>query len=169
MRKALLVAGVLALAVAAFAAVAPSKLLPSDGAVKGWKAVPGARVEAKGDDISKIYNGGYEFYVKNGVTSAARDLYLRGSAVMEVTVHTMKSEKAAQAFFEHWKKELRAKSVEKKDGYALFTSPKPPSGWLVSGVYLISAVPSKSGVGPAKDSRTFLIAVQKKIRAAGKK
>jgi hypothetical protein len=131
--------------------------------------VPGARVEGKGNDISKIYDGGYETYLRNGVTEAARDIYIRKTDTMELTVHAMKSEKAAKDYFEHWRREFKAKSVERKAGYALFTKPKPPTGWLVAGVYLVSAVPSKPGQQSEKDARAFLLAVQKKIAAVGKK
>jgi hypothetical protein len=156
------------LAAAAFASVAPGKMLPAGSDVKGWKTVAGARTETKGNDISRIYDGGYEFYLKNGVVEAARDVYMKGGDVMEVTVHKMKSEKAARSFFEHWKKELKPKSVENRKGCSLFTSPKPQAGWLVSGTYLVSAIPSKSGDAPAKDARMFLLAVQQKISAKRK-
>jgi len=154
-----------AAAAALAAAVAPSKLLPSEKDVKGWKPIQGARVEAKGKDLTKIYDGGYQLYLDNGVTEAARDVYIRKDVVMELTVHVMKSEKAAKDFFDYWRKEFKPKSVERKKSYTLFTSPKPPAGWLVSGVYLVSAVPSKEGSAAAKDARTFLLAVQKKIEA----
>lgn len=152
-----------------YAAVAPSRLLPAAKDVPGWKTVDGAKVECKGKDLTKIYNGGYQFYLDKGVTKAARDLYLKGSDVMEVTVHVMKSEKAAKNFFEYGKKESKPKSVEAKKAYSLFAAPKPPSGWMVSGVYVVSAVPSKEGDAAAKDSRTFMLAVQKKIEALKKK
>jgi len=164
-RKPALILTLAVLAVAATAAVAPSKLLPSEKDVKGWKVIPGARVEAKGNDLTKIYDGGYKLYLDNGVTEAARDVYTRGGVVMELTVHVMKSGKAAKAFFEHWRKELQPKSVERKKGCVLFTSPKPSAGWLVSGVYLVSAVPSKEGASAAKDARTFLLAVRNRIGA----
>jgi len=160
---------VVVFAAAVYAAVAPSKLLPAAKDVPGWKIVEGAKVECKGKDLTKIYNGAYQFYLDKGVTEAARDLYIKDNDVMEVTVHVMKSEKAAKSFFEYWKKEFKPKSVETKKAYSLFTTPKPPSGWMVSGVYLVSAVPSKEGDAAAKDSRTFMLAVQKKIEALKKK
>jgi hypothetical protein len=168
MKKAILLLSLFVFSVVAIAAVAPSKLLPTEKEVKGWKLVQGAQVEAEGEDLTKIYDGGYKLYLDHGVTEAVRDIYLKKTDVMEITIHLMKSEKAAKDFFTYWQKQLRVKSVERKNGYILFTSPKPPVGWLVSGKYLVSAVPSKEGAAAAKDAKSFLLAVQKKIAASSK-
>lgn len=165
MKRIAVISILITVSIAVIAAVAPSKLLPLERDLPGWKAIPGARVEAKGKDLTKIYDGGYQFYLDHGVTEAARDVYMRKNDVMEITVHVMKSEKAARAFFDHWRKELKPTSVERKKNYALFTTMKPGVGWLVSGIYLTSAVPSNEGVAAAKDARTFLMAVQKRTEA----
>ena len=166
MRRSVPFLTLMVVAVAAVAAVAPSKLLPSEKEVSGWKPIQGARIEAKGEDLTKIYDGGYKLYLDNGVTEAVRDVYMRKSDVMELTVHVMKSEKAAKDFFEYWRTQLKPKSVERKKTYSMFISPKPPAGWLASGVYLVSAVPSKEGDAAAKDAKAFLTAVRKKIEAS---
>jgi hypothetical protein len=150
----------------AMAAIAPVKLLPAEKDVPGWKIVPGAKIEARGDDIQKIYDGGYEFYIEHGVTQAARNLYIKDGVVMEITVHTMKSAKSAKDFFTYWQKELKPQKVEQGKGYSMFTSAKPLVGWLVSGVYCVSAVPSNAGESSSKDTRLFLLAVQKKVKSS---
>lgn len=149
----------------ALAIIAPVKLLPTEKDVPGWKMVPGAKVEAKGNDIQKIYDGGFEFYIDHGVTAAARNLYMKNGVVMEITVHTMKSEKSAKDFFSYWQKELKSKKVEHGKTYSVLTSAKPPIGWLVSGTYTVSAVPSKTGEASAKDAKAFLLAIEKKVNS----
>ncbi len=101
------------------------KLLPAANAVKGFKTVPGSLVYAKGDELSKIYDGGYELYTKNGVIDAARQMYERDKDYVEVTVHTMKSEKAAADFLKYWQKENNVKSASKSSGTTFFVVTKP--------------------------------------------
>lgn len=125
--KRLFVLIVLVIAVAAFAAESPAikKLLPSDGAVKGFKIVAGSFVYGKGHDLSKIYDGGYELYIKNGVIDAARQMYQRDKDYVEVTMHTMKSEKSATDFLKYWQKENGVKSLSKSSGTTYFLVTKP--------------------------------------------
>ncbi|HOK54435.1 MAG TPA: hypothetical protein PKV43_08205, partial [Armatimonadota bacterium] len=113
-------------------------------------------------------NGGYKLYLDNGVTVAARDLYMKDNVVMEVTVHTMKSKDAANKFFEYWRKEYNPQAIDKQKTYSMFISRKPAVGWMVSGIYLVSAVPSKDGEQQIKDTKAFLHQVRKKIETAQK-
>ncbi|MDH7601675.1 MAG: hypothetical protein QHI38_05955 [Armatimonadota bacterium] len=101
------------------------KLLPAANAVKGFKLVPGSLIYAKGDDLSKIYDGGYELYTKNGVIDAARQMYQREKDYVEVTMHTMKSDKAAADFLSYWLKENKVKSASKSSGTTFFVVTKP--------------------------------------------
>jgi hypothetical protein len=69
-----------------------------DKLVNGWSAAQDSASYAGPDRLQDIYDGGYEVYVKAGVTEALRKMYARGNDFVEVTVHTMKSVQAARSF-----------------------------------------------------------------------
>ncbi|MHB0998884.1 MAG: hypothetical protein ACYC27_06525 [Armatimonadota bacterium] len=80
------------------------KLLPKNGDVGKWEICPETLAYAAGDDLTRIYNGGYQLYTKNGVLDAAQQMYLLGSDSVMVTVHTMTSADSAFKFYKYWKK-----------------------------------------------------------------
>lgn len=156
---------VLALALAAGAATTPAvkKLLPAKDEVKGWGVVRGSMQYGKGEGLTAIYDGGYELYTKNGVIDAAKQTYQRGNDYLEVTVHTMKSSKAALAFLNYWKKELKGKVTSKSIRGANFTISKPNIAcYFVSGKYFSVVSAFYSTPSAYKDTEAFMRAVDKK-------
>ncbi|MCE5197633.1 MAG: hypothetical protein ABFD54_14230 [Armatimonadota bacterium] len=140
------------------------QLLPKDNAVKGFKVMPGSLQYGKGEGLTNIYDGGYELYTKNGVIDAARRMYQRKSDYVEVTVHTMKSDKAAMDFLKYWQKENKVKSLTKSKGGASFIVTKPSvMAYGVKGKYFttISAfyLPDKA----RQDVKAFLGVVEKNV------
>ena len=69
----------LAIISTAYCAISPKDLMPASGKIKGFTVMDGTLQYGKGDDISTIYDGGYELYITKGVIDAARQLYQRKS------------------------------------------------------------------------------------------
>ncbi len=155
------------LANAVSATVVPTvqKFLPIKDEIKGWSVLPNSLQYGRGDDISKIYDGGYELYTKNGVIDAARQMYKHGDDYLEVTIHTMKSERAATAFLEYWKKELKgtAKSKSIKGPNFLITKPNV-SRYFVTGRYFTTVVAFHSANKALGDTERFMTLIDRKIR-----
>lgn len=141
---------------------AVEKLLPAKGDVAGFVVMPDSLVYGKGTDVSKIYNGGYELYTKNGVIDAAKQMYQRGNDYIEVTVHTMKSKKAALDFVKYWAKQREAKPIASKLGTG-FTVKKPNiMTYYAMGRYFVTVSAFYSADKAAKDAIAFVAAVKKK-------
>lgn len=141
MKRLVVISAVALLASAAYCASVPAvqKLLPSANAVKGFTIMAGSLVYGKGDDVSKIYDGGYELYTKNGVVDAARQMYQRKDDYAEVTVHTMKTPKAALDFLKYWQKENKAKTLTRSAGTMGFLVTKPNTQtYFVKGKYFVT-------------------------------
>jgi hypothetical protein len=85
---------------------------PEPGALPDLKIVEGSHQFAAGADLTTIYDGGYQRYLKAGVTRASQRYYDLGGRSTELVVHELRSEKAARAFFESFCRETKAK-VEK--------------------------------------------------------
>lgn|GEM_PF-494094 len=155
------------LATAVFAAGVPAvqRFLPAKDEIKGWSILPDSLQYGKGDDISRIYDGGYELYTKNGVIDAARQTYKHGDDYLEVTIHTMKSEKAATAFLEYWKKELKgtAKSKSIRGPNFLVTKPNV-SRYFVTGKYFTTVIAFHSANKALGDTEQFMKLIDRKIR-----
>lgn len=154
---------VLAAAGAAFGAPAIEKLLPAKDAVKGWSILPSSLQYGKGDDISKIYNGGYELYTKNGVIDAARQMYQRGNDYVEVTIHTMKSPKAATDFVRYWQKENKQPKLEKTKRSTGFVATKPSvTAYYATGKYLTTVSAFHDAGKATKDVKAFVGVIESK-------
>lgn len=120
---------------AAYAATVQS-LLPANNTVKGWTILPDSLQYGKGKDLTKIYNGGYEVYTDNGVVEAARQMYQRGNDYIEVTIHTMKSDKVALSFLKYWQKQNKVKTLSKSKASTYFTFVKPNTAvYFATGKY----------------------------------
>ena len=164
MRKALIIA-ILMLVAATTCTAAPAlqKLLPAKGDVKGFAPMADSLTYGKGDDVSKVYNGGYELYTKNGVIDVARQMYQRDKDFVEVTVHTMKSPKAATDFVKYWAKERGGKLRVTKH-YAGFTVTKPNMmGYYAMGRYFVTLSAYHPAAKSAKDIEAFAQAIRKKV------
>ena len=79
------------------------KLLPKNGDVNGWNVYPDTLQYAKGQDLTNIYNGGYELYTKNGVIDAVQQMYQRKNDTATIVIHRMNSQTEAKSFYKYWK------------------------------------------------------------------
>lgn len=164
MRIALLVVLMLSLACVTAQAAAPAveKLLPAKNEVAGFGILPDSLTYGKGADVSKIYDGGYQLYTRNGVLDAARQMYQRGKDFVEVTVHTMKSPKAASDFVKYWAKERGGKATTSKLGTGFVVKKPNVMAYYAFGKYFVTVsafyAPDKS----VKDVDTFVSAIKKK-------
>lgn len=152
------------LAATASWAVAPAiqKLLPAKGDVTGFAPMANSLTYGKGDDVSKVYDGGYELYTKKGVIDVARQMYQRGKDYIEVTVHTMKSPKAALDFVKYWAKE-RGGKLKTTAQYSGFTVSKPNMmGYYAMGKYFVTVSAFYPAAKSAKDLEAFAKAIRKK-------
>jgi len=166
MRRFLLAALLAATAATAYAAQTPTvqKLLPAANAVKGFTILPDSLAYGKGNDISKIYDGGYELYTNNGVLDAARQMYQRSGDYVEVTLHTMKSPKAALDFLKYWQKENKVKSLTKSGASTGFLVTKPSvTAYFVKGKYLATVSAFHAQEKAAKDAGAFRTVIGKLI------
>lgn len=171
-QTAIAIALLLILTAAAHAASTPivQQLLPAKDSVKGFSIMPDSLQYGKGDGITSIYNGGYELYTKNGVVDAARQMYQSGSNYVEVTVHTMKSDKAALDFLKHWQKENKVGSLTRTKTSTSFAVTKPNIGsYCVTGKYLTTVTAFHSGSKATADVKSFMAAIEKKALAEIKK
>ena len=155
-----------------FAATQPAvtKLLPDakDKPLVAWKAVKNGLQYGKGDGLTNIYDGGYGDYIKAGVVDAARNLYQRKADTMEVTVHTMKSAKAAAAFFAKDAKANKAKtfSQTKTSAGAVGYSAGQALGYGYSGSYYVAVTSMYGGAKARADAQTFVKVIINKAAKA---
>lgn len=145
------------------------KMLPVKDSVKGFSVVAKSLVYGKGDDIVKIYNGGYEVYTDNGVVDAVRQMYQRNNDYVEVTVHTMKSEKAATDFLKYWQKENKVAKLTTTKASSRFTVTKPSvTTYWVTGRFFTTVSAFYSANTAAKDAEAFASYVEKQVLKLGK-
>jgi len=166
MRVATLMSVLLLFAVTVYGAATPAveKLLPVKGDVKGFAPMANSLTYGKGDDVSKVYDGGYELYTSHGVVDVARQMYQRDKNYIEVTVHTMKSAKAALDFVKYWAKE-RGGKLRTTKRYLGFTVTKPNMmGYYAMGKYFVTVSAYYPTAKSAKDVEAFAQAIWKKSR-----
>lgn len=108
------------------------KFLPDSGDVKGVDVLKNSYIYGKGDDISKIYNGGYEYYTDNGIVDAARQMYESGGKYYEITVHTVETEKKAVSFLVKERNEKDGSNIKMTGGKRYFTVSDPGSGYYAT-------------------------------------
>lgn len=157
---------VLAAMTAAIAVSAPvvQQMLPAANSVKGFSIMKDSLVYGKGDDIAKIYNGGYELYTKNGVIDAVRQMYMRKNDYAEVTVHTMKSNKAALDFLKYWQKELKAPKLTTTKTSTSFSVTKPNvMVYSVTGQYLTTVSMFYDSSSASADAKAMASVVEKNV------
>lgn len=164
MRIAILVVLMLSLACVTVQAATPTieKLLPAKNEVTGFGILPDSLTYGKGADVSKIYDGGYELYTKNGVVDAARQMYQHGKDFVEVTVHTMKSAQAATDFVKYWAKERGAKVMASKKGSGFVVRKPNVMAYYAVGKYLITVSAFYAPDRAVKDVNAFVSAIRKK-------
>lgn len=165
-----LVAVLFTFALAVFAASEPlaQKLLPPQGSVKDFTISPGSLVYAKGQDLTEIYDGAVDVYTKNGVVDAARQAYQRKDDFAEVTVHTMKSSKAALDFLKYWQKQNKVKSLTKTKTRTSFLVSNPSvTLYFVVGKYLVTVGAFYQHTQARKDVAAFADVIEKRILKYG--
>lgn len=165
MRTGLVVVVLAALAVGACAAGTPAvqKLLPAKGEVAGFGILADSLIYGKGADLTKIYDGGYELYTKNGVIDAAKQMYQRDSDYVEVVVHTMKSSKAALDFVKYWAKQRDGKAVASKSGTGFMVKKPNVMAYYAMGKCFVTVAAFHAPDKAAKDANVFVAAISKKI------
>ncbi len=150
-------------AVSVTAAPVLHKLLPAKDEVKGFSPMASSLTYGKGVDVSKVYNGGYEQYTSRGVVDVARQMYQRDKEFIEVTVHTMKSRKAALDFVKYWAKERGGKLRTTKH-YTGFVVTKPNvTGYYAMGSYFVTLSAYYPAAKSTKDVEAFAQAIRKKV------
>ena len=156
---------VLLLAAAANSAPDVQKLLPVKGELAGFDIMPETLVYGKGVNVSKVYNGGYEVYTKNGVIDVAKQMYRRGDAFVEVTGHTMKSAKAATDFINYWAKQRDAKAGTIADtGFGFVVTKPNVMAYYSMDKYFVTVGAFHTQGNPSKDVELFAKAVRKKVK-----
>ncbi|MGI6295794.1 MAG: hypothetical protein ACOX3G_06860 [Armatimonadota bacterium] len=163
-----IMAGTLMLVFAAASFAAPAaveKLLPANGDVAGFKIMDKSLIYGKGTDVTKIYNGGYELYTKNGVIDAVKQMYQRDSQYVEVAIHTMKSAKAATDFVNYWARQRESKAAPIAKLGTGFTVTKPNvMSYYAMGKYFVTVAAYYPADKAAKDTEAFARAVKKRIK-----
>jgi len=84
------------------------RFFPTTTDVPGLKAVGDARHCGGGEELTRIYDGGFERYVQAGVQSASQRFFKLPGGTVEVTLHEMRDEKAAATFLADLCKDIKA-------------------------------------------------------------
>jgi len=143
------------------AAPAVEKLLPEKGDVPGFTIMSDSLNYGKGEGITSIYDGGYELYTRNGVVDAARQMYQRRKDFVEVTVHTMKSEKAAKDFVKYWAKERQVSKVTTSKRATGFVTVKPNvMAYYAMGKYFVTVSAFYPAERATKDVNAFINVIE---------
>jgi hypothetical protein len=79
-------------------------LLPADNEVAGWEIYPDTLVYVEGDELTQIYNGGYELYKSKGALRASQQMYKKGDLVATVTIDGMSAMNSAKNLFKYFQK-----------------------------------------------------------------
>ena len=84
------------------------RFFPTAAEVPGLTATGDARHCGGGEELTLIYDGGYQRYVEAGVTSASQRFFRLAGATVEVTLHQMKSQEAASTFLTSLCRDIKA-------------------------------------------------------------
>jgi hypothetical protein len=145
------------------------RLLPSGKAIRaGWARVPKSLQYGAGNDLTRIYDGGYQMYLDNGVVEAAQVGYQSKAGYTVLTIHTMKSAAACRSFHEYWRKEAADQGkllpLKLDDAAFVYHPAKTLSyGYLRSSRFLLIADVNLGGDTGVKVLRSFLESVSKAV------
>lgn len=78
----------------------------TSGEIAHLNRIEDSHLYGKGQELTSIYDGGVNKYLKAGVVEASQYYYTRGRNSAEMVVLHLKSAKHAQAFYSQWKKEM---------------------------------------------------------------
>ena len=80
---------------------------PTEKDVPGLQAMGEGR-HAAGEDLTLIYDGGYQRYLDAGVTQASQNFYRLSGGTVEITLDQMKTPAAAERFFSSLCQDIKA-------------------------------------------------------------
>jgi len=142
------------------------RFFPTAAEVPGLKATGDSRT-CGGGELTVIYDGGFQRYVEAGVTSASQRYFRLAGGTVEVTLHQMKNEKAADTFLASLCKDIKS-SVEslgfKQAKGSLCTGAGQDSAYGYVALDKLLAMASFDR-GDLKTTRAILVAIAE--RAAG--
>ena len=92
-------------------------------------------------------------------------MYQNKKEYVEITIHTMKSGKAATDFLKYWQKENKAKTSIKSGASNGFLVSKPNVGaYYIKGKYFYTVTALGSDPKAAQYVKAFVTAIDKKIK-----
>jgi hypothetical protein len=144
------------------------RFFPTAAEVPGLKAVGDARHCGGGEELTVIYDGGYQRYVQAGVTGASQRFFQLAGATVEVTLHQLKTEDAAAKFLASLCKDINA-SVQglplkqMKGSLCVNAGQDSAYGYMALGKLLAMASFDR---GDLKTARSLLRAVGERAAAA---
>lgn len=114
-------------------------LQPTAADLSGLVAVGPSQFCASGEALTAIYDGGYQRFVKAGVTRASKSYYTLDGALAEIVVHQMTTAQAGEAFLADLCKDIHAK-VESSAHAKICTKTSAGTsyGYVASNLYLAS-------------------------------
>jgi len=144
------------------------RFFPTPADVPGLKAMGDVRHCGAGEELTLLYDGGYQRYVQAGVISASQRFFRLANGTVETTVHQMTSEGAAERFLSSLCKDIKA-SVQDlplkqaKGRLCVSAGQDSAYGYLALGKLLAVASFDR---GEIKTTRAILRAVAERAAAA---
>jgi len=144
------------------------RFFPTAAEVPGLTATGDARHCGGGEELTVIYDGGYQRYVEAGVTGASQRFFQLAGATVEVTLHQLKTEDAAARFLTSLCKDIKA-SVQNlplkhaRGSLCVSAGQDSAYGYLALGKLLAMASFDR---GDLKTARSLLRAVGERAAAA---
>lgn len=160
----LAVAGLLLCALPSLATKDELLRVAPDYLVKSWGVVKDTTLYGSGNGITSIYNGGYEVYTKAGVTEALRRMYSQKDAYVEVTVHKMKSEKAAISFLgNRYRTETRKTPPTRNFRRFTVSAAGSTTTYSASGKWFFTVMTYGTSSNDKKAVTAFIAALEKRV------
>ncbi len=144
------------------------RFFPTAAEVPGLQAMGDTRHCGGGEELTVIYDGGYQRYVRAGVTSASQGFFRIPGGTVEVTLHEMKNQEAAATFLASLCKDIKAPVESRvfkqaKGSLCLGAGQDSAYGYLALGKLLAMA---SFDQGDTKATRAILAAVGERAAAA---
>ena len=144
------------------------RFFPTAAEVPGLQALGDARHCGGGEELTVIYDGGYQRYVQAGVISASHGFFRIPGGTVEVTLHEMKNQEAADKFLASLCKDIKAPVESRgfkqaKGNLCLSAGQDTAYGYLALGKLLAMASFDR---GDVKATRAILSAVGERAAAA---
>jgi hypothetical protein len=174
----LAVLGALAACGASFAAEIPDPppdvvfLLPSDNEVAGWEIYPDTLVYVEGDELTQIYDGGFELYKSKGALRASQQMYKKGSLIATVTIDGMSSMNSAKNIFKYFQKTDKKLPTYKKlwtltESY-IYSADGSSNGNLYRYTFFATVMVNAEGTQGRQAAESFLKAISWKYMKLAK-